>query len=238
MQWIQPYRAAGTKGQAFLCAPTVRTPTMSDQGALSWRPDAPALLASRANGRPSSPAAIITDSPLKTLAPITPRTAGPMPRETELLELREDYAQGGIWGIGLSVEKVPPHAILHVEDLIDINDLPCSHLVCVGDILLKVDDREVQDVSIESLETVIFGPRDTTVKLSLMAPGNRAYDVHVKRHVPINVWDRTLRWYCLKQEFEGQDFLAENKIIQVSQITGRPTHPPTHSSTRAAPLPL
>jgi len=187
----------------------------SEQGAVSWQKDAPVLLAPRAHQRPSSPPAIITDSPLKTLVPVTPRTAGPMPRETELLELCEDYAQGGIWGIGLSVEKVPPHAILHVEDLIDIQGQACSHLVSVGDCLLKVDDREVQDVSIESLETVIFGPLDTTVKLSLMAQGKRAYDVHVKRHVPINVWDRTLRWYCLKREFEGQDFLAENKIIQV-----------------------
>lgn len=189
------------------------------EGEMGWRPEAPALL-QRGQLRASSP--FITDSPLKTLAPVTPRTAGPMPRETELLELREDYAQGGIWGIGLSVEKVPPHKILHVEDLVDMNGTHCSNLVSIGDYLLKVDDVSVQDVSIESLETAIFGSFDTVVKLSMLTQANRSYDIHVKRHVPINVWDRTLRWYSLKSEYEGQDFLAENKIIQVILFcTGR-----------------
>lgn len=54
---------------------------------------------------------IITDSVLKTLAPTTPRTAGPMPCSTELLVLREEYTQGGIWGIGLSIAKDPPHKV-------------------------------------------------------------------------------------------------------------------------------
>ena len=141
-----------------------------------------------------------------------------MPRETELLELREEYTQGGIWGIGLSIEKVPPHKILHVEDLIDRDGANCSNLVSVGDSLLKVDDVSVQDVSIESLEAVIFGPVDTVIKLSMLGQANRSYDIHVKRHVPINVWDRTLRWYSLKTEYEGQDFMAQNKIISVSNL--------------------
>ena len=195
---------------------------MSEQdGSVGWRPDAPALLR-KGNVGQSSPVPVITDSALKTLAPVTPRTAGPMPRETELLELREEYTQGGIWGIGLSIEKVPPHKILHVEDLIDRDGANCSNLVSVGDFLLKVDNVSVQDVSIESLEAVIFGPVDTVIKLSMLGQANRSYDIHVKRHVPINVWDRTLRWYSLKTEYEGQDFMAQNKIISVSNLISSP----------------
>jgi len=55
----------------------------------------------------------------------TPRTAGPMPRETALLELCEDYTQGGLWGIGLNLELSPPHHVLHVDDLVRASARAC-----------------------------------------------------------------------------------------------------------------
>jgi len=137
-----------------------------------------------------------------------------MPRSTEILELHENYMQGGIWGIGVSIAKESPHTILHIEDLRDPDGQNCNHLAQVGDLITHVDDAPVHAANISSLETIIFGPLDSVIKLSLASDGQK-YDLHVQRHVPINVWDRTLRWYELKPEFCDKDFMAENKIVKV-----------------------
>ena len=72
----------------------------------------------------------------------------------------------------------------------------------------------VQAANIESLETIIFGPLESVIKLSMSNHG-KYYDILVKRHIPINVWDRTIRWYELKPEFKDCDFKADNKMIMV-----------------------
>lgn len=55
----------------------------------------------------------------------TPRTAGPMPRQTELLDLIEDYQEGGVWGIGLNLELSPPHHVLRVDNLVCVPVCAC-----------------------------------------------------------------------------------------------------------------
>ena len=138
-----------------------------------------------------------------------------------ILAILTDYRHGGIWGIGMSIQKEPPHAVIHVDDLQDQFGLNCNHLVAVGDQLLRVDDIVVTRADMESLETFIFGPLDTIVKLSFAcSQGGPArpftnYDISVKRHIPISTWDQVVRWYALKPDFTDSDFYADNKIVKV-----------------------
>ena len=92
-----------------------------------------------------------------------------------------------------------------------------------GDELLEINGTHVRSANIDSIETLILGPPGSVVKLTLSSHG-RQYEIHVQRHVPIQVWDRTLRWYALKPEFKDKDFLAENKIISVLEGMRQYTH--------------
>ena len=173
---------------------------------------------SSGGAQPGTPTATPQDgrSRIGVHLPTTPRTAGPMPRQTDLLELRESYTQGGIWGVGLTIDKASPHAVLHIQHLVDRTGGSAKGSVSVGDRLLRVDDLAVQDASIDSIESVVFGPEGSVVKLSMAAAGDgRHYDVYLMRHVPINVWDRILRWYELLPDYKDQDFIADNDIIRV-----------------------
>jgi hypothetical protein len=95
--------------------------------------------------------------------------------------------------------------------------------VAPGDELLEINGTHVRSANIDSIETLILGPPGSVVKLTLSSHG-RLYEIHVQRHVPIQVWDRTLRWYALKPEFTDKDFLAENKIISVLEGMRQYTH--------------
>jgi len=115
----------------------------------------------------------------------------------------------------MSIQKEPPHAVMHVDDIQDFEGRNCNDLVCVGDLLVAVDDVWVQSADIDALDAAIWGPLDSIVKLSFASGQDSNYCINVKRHIPINTWNEAIRWYEPKPEFKDTDFLAENKIVMV-----------------------
>jgi hypothetical protein len=84
---------------------------------------APTIMAQRSP--PASICSAMSPNANRAVPAHTPRTAGPMPRQTVLLDLIEDYQEGGVWGIGLNLELSPPHHVLHVDNLVCVPVCAC-----------------------------------------------------------------------------------------------------------------
>ncbi len=90
--------------------------------------------------------------------------------------------------VGLRVTDAPPHAVVEVTDLVDVNfvrhDQPgySNPAIAPGDRILKVDDMFAEHVSVETLHSMLLGDASTPVKLSLARPSGAEYVVTIMRH--------------------------------------------------------
>jgi len=81
--------------------------------------------------------------------------------------------------------------------------------------LHAVDDTEVEQTNIESCEQLIWGKPGTNIRLTMFRHEDGSmYEVRVKRHIPIYIWDHIKRWYELKPEFENEELLANSQIVR------------------------
>ncbi len=67
-----------------------------------------------------------------------------------------------------------------------------------------------------TVEKLIPGPHKTFINLHFrdLETGNK-FDVEVMRHVPLQVWEKKLRWYSIREPLEGQDLCADPRIVEV-----------------------
>jgi hypothetical protein len=90
--------------------------------------------------------------------------------------------------VGLKVTDAPPHAVVEINDLVDVNfvrhDQPgySNPAIAPGDRILKVDDMFAEHVSVETLHSMLLGDASTPVKLSLARPSGAEYVVTAMRH--------------------------------------------------------
>jgi hypothetical protein len=90
--------------------------------------------------------------------------------------------------VGLKVTDAPPHAVVEINDLVDVNfvrhDQPgySNPAIEPGDRILKVDDMFAEHVSVETLHSMLLGDASTPVKLSLARPSGAEYVVTAMRH--------------------------------------------------------
>eukprot|EP00960_Hanusia_phi_P027686 746962-Hanusia_phi.AAC.2 len=90
-----------------------------------------------------------------------------LPIMTEILFLKEEKVQGGLFGIGMTISRNPPHSVLSVDDLKGPEGQNFNHMVEVGDRLHAVDDVEVEQTNIESCEQLIWGKPGSNIRLSM-----------------------------------------------------------------------
>jgi len=124
---MSPLQASETLSRPFRCTFRAFLPL-----ALSCK--AGAMAAPTIMAQCSPPASIgsaMSPNANRAVPAHTPRTAGPMPRQTALLDLIEDYQEGGVWGIGLNLELSPPHHVLHVDNLVCITVCALAKTWCV-----------------------------------------------------------------------------------------------------------
>jgi hypothetical protein len=91
--------------------------------------------------------------------------------------------------LGLKLSPDHPHAVLEVDDLVDVNSVRqgqpgyMNEGVGVGDVLLKIDDRDVSNLSFEDLHSLLRGEIHTVVQITLRRRQTGAvYTVRVLRH--------------------------------------------------------
>eukprot|EP00286_Rhodomonas_abbreviata_P028257 CAMPEP_0181315306 /NCGR_PEP_ID=MMETSP1101-20121128/15303_1 /TAXON_ID=46948 /ORGANISM="Rhodomonas abbreviata, Strain Caron Lab Isolate" /LENGTH=367 /DNA_ID=CAMNT_0023422501 /DNA_START=9 /DNA_END=1112 /DNA_ORIENTATION=+ len=115
----------------------------------------------------------------KAPAPVQ-RSAPRPPPEAPAAPKRQD-----MFGIGLKVADDPPHKILSVNNLRDNYDRSINHLVDPNDILEAVDGNPVGHLSIDELETYVFGPKHSMAELALRKPDGQGYSVQAQRHIHV-----------------------------------------------------
>ena len=91
--------------------------------------------------------------------------------------------------VGLQVTAGPPHAVVQVDDLVDVNFVRhdeagyCNPHIDVGDVLFEVDGTPAQHVSIQTIHQLFVGELHAPVTLSLVrAQTGQVYQVTVLRH--------------------------------------------------------
>ena len=90
--------------------------------------------------------------------------------------------------IGLKVTNAPPHAVIQVDDLVDVNFVRhdaagySNPAITPGDRILKVDDMFAEHVSVETLHSLLMGELNTPVKISLARATGEEYSIKVIRH--------------------------------------------------------
>lgn len=95
--------------------------------------------------------------------------------------------------LGLVVTTEMPHAVARVVDLVDVNSVRqgtagyCNEEVCVGDLIIKIDDQDVTSVPLAKLQRLLRGELHSKVEITLSRQGKHAaaetvYSVLVLRH--------------------------------------------------------
>ena len=91
--------------------------------------------------------------------------------------------------IGLQVTREPPHSVLQVHDLVDVNFVRhdeagyCNPHIDAGDRILAVNESSVEHLPIETLHECLLGPLHAPVTISLVRPTTgQMYEVTVLRH--------------------------------------------------------
>ncbi|KAJ1492189.1 hypothetical protein T484DRAFT_1772133, partial [Baffinella frigidus] len=157
-----------------------------------------------------------TSPPSKAMLAAANQVLMNMPEQTSCLVLRESVEKAGIYGIGITIQRVPPHSVLAVDSLLGPEAQNFNLLVNVNDRLRSVDDQSVESSYLEGVEHLVFGPLESLVKLTLLsAQTGQLYDVTVQRHVPIRVWERLRRSYEIMDHFRGSDLMARHQIVEV-----------------------
>ncbi|MGB1597128.1 MAG: hypothetical protein ACPIOQ_30490, partial [Promethearchaeia archaeon] len=89
----------------------------------------------------------------------------------------------------MQVTAGPPHAVVQVDDLVDVNFVRhdeagyCNPRIDVGDVLFEVDGTPAQHVSIQTIHQLFAGELHAPVTLSLVrAQTGQVYQVTVLRH--------------------------------------------------------
>jgi hypothetical protein len=160
-------------------------------------------------------ATIQASPPTKAKKAATNEVLQQMPEQTSCLVLRETVETAGIYGIGMMIQKIPPHAILEVNHLLGPDDQNFNPMVSPGDTLQAVDGISVASSYLESVEHLVFGDLGTTCNLTLQSESSgQIYDIRVKRHVPIRVWENTRRAYEIMQQYASSDLMARKEIVE------------------------
>ena len=134
-------------------------------------------------------------------------------QDLETLTLKRRHEASGLFGVGLQVSDDPPHQVLRVSRLLDINRRNVSDTVRIGDTLYSVNDFQVEMSSIDTVEQLIFGDLSSSVRLTFCDRNRQKYDVVAIRHVPISVWESERVWYEIKPEFQGKELHCDPSII-------------------------
>eukprot|EP00961_Rhodomonas_salina_P052289 701853-Rhodomonas_salina.4 len=133
------------------------------------------------------------------------------PEAVDVLEVRQSRQVGGVFGIGIKVNTDPPHAVQNVSNLTDPDGTNISSLVKIGDELWAVDGIPTEQESMDVVEGLILGKKDSLVKLTLKKKETgRTEELIVKRHVAVRTWDEPLTWLELREDLLGQNFLADS----------------------------
>lgn len=69
-----------------------------------------------------------------------------LPAATEVLTLEETRTQVGLWGVGVTIAKIPPHHVLSVDCLKGPNDEDYNPRVEEGDLVYGVNNIMVEQV--------------------------------------------------------------------------------------------
>eukprot|EP00802_Teleaulax_amphioxeia_P003351 Tamp_03354.p1 GENE.Tamp_03354~~Tamp_03354.p1 ORF type:complete len:1136 (-),score=161.54 Tamp_03354:370-3582(-) len=91
--------------------------------------------------------------------------------------------------LGLAVTTTPPHAVMEVEDLMDMNMVKqgesgySNEVVKPGDLILSIDGHEAQTASLDRIHEMLRGELHSAVALDLLRPGtNTVFTVRCCRH--------------------------------------------------------
>ena len=134
--------------------------------------------------------------------------------------------------MGLQLSKHRPHAVLQVEDLVDLNFVVqgqpgyANEEVGVGDLILRIDSNDVTHVTFAELHRWLRGDLHSVVQIELRNPRSGSeYTVHVRRH----------RFH----EFDGVGTVTSDAVCSVGR---KPTIPDTvsakHSGAEKLMVPL
>ncbi|WP_313755622.1 S41 family peptidase [Tissierella sp.] len=96
-------------------------------------------------------------------------------------EAEDLYKQltGSFSGIGIYIE--PKEGYINVRDTIKGQPAETAG-VKKGDLIIKVDNKDIANMPLQQVSKLIQGPKDTTVKLSIKR-GEKLLDINVKRAV-------------------------------------------------------
>jgi hypothetical protein len=139
----------------------------------------------------------------------------PLPQDLETLTLKRRFEAAGLFGVGLQVSDDPPHVVQRVSRLIDKDRRNISEKVAIGDTLYSVNNFQVEMLSIDTVEQLIFGDLGTLVRLTFCDKHRQRYEVIATRHVPISVWEQERVWYELKPQMQGRELRCDPSIINI-----------------------
>ena len=91
--------------------------------------------------------------------------------------------------VGLRVTTEPPHRVVAIDDLRDVNFVPQGEKgyanieIKPGDKILSVDGHSAEHVTVQELHNLLDGEHNSAVEINLMCPATRKeYSVRVLRH--------------------------------------------------------
>ena len=136
--------------------------------------------------------------------------------------------------VGLKVTDAPPHAVVQVNDLVDVNfvrhDQPgySNPAIAPGDRILKIDDMFAEHVSVDTLHSMLLGDESTPVKISLARPSGTEYVVTAMRHA-LHAFDQV-------ESGNGsslrEDTSATVQLASTSRRVTRAAPPPTAATAQ------
>ena len=137
-----------------------------------------------------------------------------LPSVLDALELHEENQTGGVFGIGLQVDP-KTFEVIKINDLVVQPGTNVPKMLSVGDTLLRIDGNVLGKEG-NTLESLIPGSFNTFVNLSFRDLETvMEFEVVLMRHTPIQVWQRRLRWYQIREHLAGQDLCADPKLVSL-----------------------
>ena len=137
-----------------------------------------------------------------------------LPALLDALELHEEVHTGGSFGIGLQVDP-KTYGVLKVNNLIPRPGATIPELLSVGDTLLKINGAVLGQTG-NTVERLIPGDFNTYVTLRFRdKETGQEFELDAMRHVPLQVWEKTVRRYEIREHLAGQDLCAEPRLVPV-----------------------
>ena len=137
-----------------------------------------------------------------------------LPLLLDSLELREEVQTCGTFGIGLKVDPTT-NEVLKVKDVIRRPGKQTAKLLSEGDTLLKINGAELGQTG-NTVERLIPGDFNTYVTLQFRDKvTGKEYELDAMRHVPLQVWERKIRRYEIREHLAGQDLCADPRLVKV-----------------------